>query len=352
MTLRLALSAGVALWCATHAVAEMKVGKVPLTSAGPLAFGPGGVLFVGDPKAAAVVAVNTGDTESRPAKPLQLSGVNAKAAALIGVKPEDVAVADLAVNPVSNRVYLSVARGKGPDALPVILKVTDAGELAEVSLDKVAHAVAPLSKPVADGPKRRESITGLEFVGGRLYVAGLSNEEFASTLRSLAYPFDGTAPAAGVQIYHGAHGKYETASPVRTFAGLDIGGKEHILAAYTCTPLVTIPVAELTDGAKVKGRTVAELGNRNRPLDIVTYTKGGKPFALLANSARGVMRVDLAGIDAAEPITSRISKTAGLPYTTLEELKGVEQLDKLGEAHAVLLARAGQSLDIRTIDLP
>ncbi len=36
-------------------------GNVQLQSAGPLAFGPQGVLLVGDPKAAAIYAIETGD---------------------------------------------------------------------------------------------------------------------------------------------------------------------------------------------------------------------------------------------------------------------------------------------------
>jgi len=224
--------------------------------------------------------------------------------------------------------------------------------LKEVALDNVPCARVELSKPVAEGGKRQEAITGLKFVAGKVYVAGLSNEEFASTLRTIPYPFDGTSAAAGVEIFHGAHGKFETASPVRTFTQIEVNGKPEILAAYTCTPLVRIPVSDLADGAKVKGTTVAELGNRNRPLDIVTYTKGGQSFALVANSARGVMKVSMAGIAKTEPIVTRVTDTAGLGYETVAGLTGVEQLDKLGETHAVLLVRGKDGVAVQTLELP
>src|ERR1051326_8837269 len=42
--------------------ADMKEGKVTLQSMGPLAFGPDGILFAADTKAAALVAIATGDT--------------------------------------------------------------------------------------------------------------------------------------------------------------------------------------------------------------------------------------------------------------------------------------------------
>jgi len=55
---------------------------------------------------------------------------------------------------------------------------------------------------------------------------------------------------------------------------------------------VTSFVTRLKPGAKVKGKTVAELGNRNRPIDMIVYQKGGKDYLLLANSSRGVMKIN------------------------------------------------------------
>ncbi len=54
----------------------------------------------------------------------------------------------------------------------------------------------------------------------------------------------------------------------------------HVLAAYTCTPLVKFPLSDLKPGEKVKGTTIAELGNRNRPLDMIVYQKDGKDYVL------------------------------------------------------------------------
>ncbi len=331
--------------------AGMKSGKVEPTSPGPVCFGPDGTLYLGDPKAACVYAITLAD-EKQPAAKAEVRDLSAQLAGKLGVKGDDVAVVDLAVNPATNRVYLSVARGKGPDAIPVLFKLDGKGELAEVDLSNVPNAKRDLANPISGG-KRQEAITGLKATQDTLYVAGLSNEEFASTFRTISLPFSDKASAsASVGMFHGAHGRYETASPVRTFVPLDVDGKSEILAAYTCTPLVRIATGELKDGAKVKGTTVAELGNRNRPLDIVVYTKDSKRYALMANSARGVMKVELDGLAGAAPITERVKETAGLPYATVKELTGVEQLDKLGETLAVLVVRDKAGLSLRTVELP
>jgi hypothetical protein len=41
-----------------------------------------------------------------------------------------------------------------------------------------------------------------------------------------------------------------------------------IVASYLCTPLVKFPVSALSPGSKVQGTTIAEFGNRNRPVDM------------------------------------------------------------------------------------
>ena len=43
---------------------------------------------------------------------------------------------------------------------------------------------------------------------------------------------------------------------------------------------------------------------------------------------------------------------AGVPYETLTDLKGVQQLDKYDDTRALVLMGEGASLDLRTITLP
>jgi hypothetical protein len=341
-----------------------EVGKPDLKSAGPLTFGPKGVLFVGDPQGAAVFAIGVGQAPDAPiGGEFKLEGVDAKVAALLGTGAGDVMINDVAVEPGSKIAYLSVSRGRGPDAEPAIVRVDGKGNVTALPLDKVPYAKvaisnAPESRAPQAGKKggnpRLESITDLAFVDGRLFIAGLSNEEFASSLRSVEFPFKGKDTSTSVEIYHGAHGAFETRSPVRTFVPFNVGGEPQLLAAYTCTPLVRFPVSELKAGSKMRGTTVAELGNRNRPLDMIAYEKDGKQFLLLANSARGVMKISTDTIEKQEGITEPVKGggTAGLDYDTLKELQGVEQLDKVGEGHAILLVRAGDKASLETIALP
>src|SRR5687767_6619715 len=347
---------------AANWTADMKEGKVELKSAGPLAFGPEGILFIADTKSAAIVAVATGDKTPSSGRLTKVEGINQKIAGLVGSSADQILIDDLVVNPISRNTYLAVSRGRGADATPVLIRVKTDGHPELVSLDKVKFSRAELPDAPVDGVvgqgnrqsnPRRESITDIAFLEDRVLVAGLSNEEFASTLRAIPYPFKTVANGTSVEIYHGAHGRFETRSPVRTFVPFKVGNEAQLLAAYTCTPLVQFPLSDLKPGAKIKGKTIAELGNRNRPLDMIVYQKDGKDYLLLANNSRGIMKISTDQLEKAESIETKVDDKKGLAYETIESWKGIDQLDRLDAQHAVVLRRGDAgSLDLEALPLP
>lgn len=328
----------------TAAPAAASVGP-SFKTIGPLAFGPGNVLFAADTDAAAIVALDLGGASGAPgAKPP--ADFDQQLAALLGTTTAGVAVTDMVVEPGTRNAYFSVMRGAGVDAKPALVRLDGAGALSLVALETTAYTAAALpNAPVAAPAERRnprtQSITDMVFHDGRLLVAGLSNEEFASKLRAVKYPFTSVDAGTSVEIYHGNHGALETRSPVYTLTPYSIGGTPHLLAGYLCTPLVKFPASVVTAGGKVRGTTIAELGNRNRPIDMFVYTKAGKDYLLMSNTSRGVMKIPADTFAAAAPITERVeAEKAGVPYETVASLTGVEQMDLFDGSHALVLARA------------
>jgi hypothetical protein len=352
------LSALVALAFVSTTVAEdvagLKPGNPQLKSATALAFGPDGVLFVADPQAKMIHAIGTGDTKPAGAKELKVERIDNLVAGMLGTTADQVTINDMKVNPASGNIYMSVARGKGPDAKGTIVRIGADGKPAELPMKDVPYASVKIENESKN--PRNPSITSMAFHKGELYVAGMTTDAWESNLKAIPFPFSESATkGAGVQIYHGAHGAYETRAPIQTFMAYDIAGQTHLLASYTCTPLVKFPVEEVKKGDKVKGTTIAELGNRNRPLDIIAYSKDGKDFALIANSARGVMKVGLEGVDKIEEITTPVrggTGTAGLKYDTIKDLDGTLQLDKLNDTTAVVLRKGTDGLMVQTVMLP
>ena len=105
-------------------------------------------------------------------------------------------------------------------------------------------------------------------------------------------------------------------------------------------------------GAKVMGTTIAELGNMNRPLDMIAYRKNGSDHILMANSSRGVMKLDANHLEQYHAITDKIAATHGVPYETIGDLQGVRRLDRLGEDQALAMVATGDALNLTTIALP
>jgi hypothetical protein len=338
----------------------LQKGAADLASATTLAMGPDDILFVGDAKGASVFAIATGDTEGSPASAsIHIDDLPKALAAAVG--GTDATINDLAVNPRTGTAFLAAA----VDGKPVIATVDGTGTITRLPLESIAFSKAvlgdaPADEVVGEGRRARnrrdDSITDLAFFENKLLVSGLRSAVASSTVRELAFPFAEWDDGVAVEIYHAAHGRDEDNAAMRTFVPLSIDGQPTIVGAYVCTPLVKIPVKALSEsGERVKGTTVAELGNRNRPLDMVSYQKDGVGYLLLSNSARGVMRIPTAGLENADALSEPVSGggTAGQDFETVESLQGVVQMDRLNDEMVLVLTEGeGGRQDLHSELLP
>jgi hypothetical protein len=368
----LAVLATAASWSPSAPTLAGKAGKASFSSIGPLTFAPDGTLFAGDTVGAAILALDLKKASGTKGTG-DVADLDQIIAAMLGTDRTQVLITDIAVHPITRNTYVSVMRGEGDTAQAALLRVDGAGKVglvntAALKFSQVAIGDAPRKAAFASpfsmdyvkvGPEyvhqnpRVRTITDMAYVGGQLIVAGLSNEEFNTTLRAIPYPFKAAAGTTNVEIYHANHAQLETRSPIYTFVPYTIGGEPSLIAGYLCTPIVTLPIASLKPGAHVRGKTIGEFGNGNRPLDMVVYSKGGKDFVLMANNRRGVMKIPTEPFAGAATITTPIKTTGGVPFETIASLTGVEQLDGLDATRALVLARsASKGLDLRAIALP
>lgn len=172
-------------------------------------------------------------------------------------------------------------------------------------------------------PVRSLTVTSLAWDRGDILVAGVANSDFSSTLRRIAYPFSGGATAIGIEMYHAVHNQVETRAPIRAMATVGLDGINHLVAAYTCTPLVAVPMTELAAPGKVRAKTIAELGFGNTPLSVTPFqveNEGSRSeWLLVANSAKSADLIALPAIAAAvkadglaSPIKAPFEPLAGL----------------------------------------
>jgi len=321
-------------------------GTPDIQSINGLAFGPDGVLFIGDSKSATIFAIDTKDKQSVTTAPeLELKNIDQKIASLLGTEAKNISIQDLAVNPLSKKIYCAVQTNGGT---PVLLSIAG-DQIQPVNLKNIAFSSVSIGNAPAEDAKDQRgrslrvwAISDLAFADGSVMVSGLSNQEFSSTFRKIPFPFTDKQEESSLEIYHAAHGKYETYAPIKTFTTAVLNGKTYLVASYTCTPLVLFPLDELKPGKHVKGRTVAEFGAGNTPIDMISFRKGNESFLVMANSSRPVMRVRYSSIETfegtlQEPVAESYG-TAGVDFVTLPVVN-VLQMDVLDSSKILVLQR-------------
>lgn len=340
---------------------DFKIGKAEVKSMSVLAFGPEGILFVGDSKSGKIFALDLEDREKNASvESFAIEDIESKLASLLGTDANGVIIHDLAVNPISQNVYLAVSRAdanqlgfwKLPNDIAdasILLKVKADGSMEEVKLTNIKHSVSEVPNIVDEGQQnwrkadmRTEAITDMAYDDGRLYVAGLGNEEFASALRVLPFPFKKGGKYSTIEVFHVAHGKSETEAPIRTLLPYEIDGKKYILASYTCTPFVSIPVESIGVEKHIVSKTLAEFGFGNMPIDIVAYTARGKGAIMMSNTSKALIRINPENISQQkEGLTEPLKEgeyAVGMPHNVWSVV-GVSHLANLNEDHLLALQR-------------
>jgi hypothetical protein len=342
-----------------------------------LAFGPDNVLFVGDIAGSAVHAFALRDKDLTPQTGVELGnfhnfegvdlvlGLDVKLAALMATTYDNIVISDLAVHQPTQQIFLSVERGRGADVIPAIVKVNH-GQLEVLNLDDIPHSSVRIPNEPDDNarlefePQQVYAITDVKYYNGEVFVTGISNQRFASTLYRIPYPFTGEKATSTVEIWHPVHGEFETRAPIIRQLIREVRGEPHLFAVYGCTPLVRFPVAALKDGAHVRGDTIGELGYGSNPLDMLTFNNpfDHKDYLLVTIDVRGAAQIAAADLETAppEPTGGPIDfGPGGLGRTQRNLPVRAEHMEILNPKWAVAIWRHPKTayrLDLGTLTVP
>ncbi|MEM7563810.1 MAG: hypothetical protein AAF353_12275 [Pseudomonadota bacterium] len=343
-----------------------------LKSAGALAFDNGNTLFVGDSKAGKVHAfelngrllVDQSSYQLGRAQTFEgrtiIDGIDKEIGGLLGIPADQVQINDMVVHKKTRQIFISVHRGLGPNAEAVILQV-DKGELNLVNLRDAKHSYANVGPVPSDEtlefgqPLNQLAITDIDYYKGEIFVAGLSNEAFSSKLRRISFPFDGKVKTSSVEIWHAVHAQYETRAPIITQTITEFDGEPTLIAIYACTPVVRIPLAELKDGAKVRGTMIGEMGFGNTPIDIIQFTNAWDKSenVLITNTNRSAAQIPLNAIASAKEMphgegVKPVFSVAGVEQYSMP-MAGTLHLDTIDETWAVTIRHSPE--DVRNVQL-
>lgn len=330
--------------------ASVSASAADVKSISRLATGPENVLFIADWKTARVHAITLPVVAQKPAgTAFNILDLEKLLSEQVG--GAKITVEDMVARPGTGEVYVAVSYGVAKT--PALIVITGDEKARRIDLEEATSTSIELRDPPTSNykfwretPERSFTVTDMKWRHGELFVAGLSNQDFASTLRRVKYPF-GSQQSTSVEIYHAGHNLIETRAPIRAMSFATLSGKPYLVAAYTCTPLVIIPLDQLEDGAHVRGKTVAELGYGNTPADMISYTKTeqGKTedLVLLVNFNRVSNIIPVSQLEAA---SARPGIETVVPFGQIvgvdvmqAPLAGTLRVDNLDEKSFVVVRR-------------
>lgn len=332
-----------------------------------MTFAPDGRLIAADWRSGMLYTLALPALAKTKETSLNLLSVGELIGSALKIDATKVRVTASAFHQESQTALLAIATGKRVDAPTAVVMISAQGKVQLLDLDRAIASSQTLSEP-PDGGKlwsdrdtRSLFITDMKFYGGELLVAGLTNSTFDSTLRRIPYPFDGKASTTRIEMYHAVHNQIETRAPVRAFNVIDVEGVPTLLAAYTCTPLVTVPLSELKHNSKVRGKTIAELGFGNTPLDVVPFTidyQGKKSdWVLIANSAKAadlISQKDIVQATKAEglstPVKAPFQQYAGVPSIPLP-MTNLQKVMDQGPQFLLALRRAADTGELQLVSI-
>jgi hypothetical protein len=349
----------------------------PLRSAGALTFGTNNVLFVGDIIGAKVHAFALQDKDLTSQTDLisgnfhnfegrdQVVGLDQKLAALLGTSVDKIVINDMVVHQPTEQIFMSVERGRGTDAIPAIVKVNHR-QLETLELDSIPHShVSIPNEPDAKAmlefdPQQMYAITDVKYYNGELFVTGITNQRFASTVHRIPYPFNSNMATCTVEIWHPVHGEFETRAPIIRHVIRELNGEPYLFAVYGCTPLVRFPLSALKDGTHVHGDVIGELGYGANPLDMLIFTSpaDSKDYLLVTIDTRSAAQIAVSELASAPPEAAGGSidfGPGGLGRTQRALPIKAEHIAILNSKWAVLIWRHPRTtyrLDLSTIALP
>jgi hypothetical protein len=281
----------------------------PVLSAGKITFVDANTLVVADWRGGQLHTINLPAVAVGTPAPFNLKDVSAPIAKALRTTPESLRFEDMAVRPGSEVAFITLSvEGKTANtkSKPVLVSVDAAGRVALINLDQGKRDSVEIgSLPSADKrlwrdtPAASFTVTDMKYHEGKLYVAGLSNASFASALRVFDFPFKGSAAVSSVEMYHPVHNQLETRAPIRKMVITSLNGEPTLVAAFTCSPLVTIPLKDLKDGAHISAKTVAEFGWGSAPAGMVMFDAGQGPMVLLTHSHKSADLMSVADIASA-----------------------------------------------------
>ncbi|HEY3116240.1 MAG TPA: hypothetical protein VGK54_05820, partial [Chloroflexota bacterium] len=101
------------------------------------------------------------------------------------------------------------------------------------------------------------------------------------------------------------------------------------------TPVVHFSLKDFQPNTQVKGRTVADLGAGNTPIDLVAFKRDGDEYLLISNTRHPLLKIASKDIDKQEGLTEP-KQPLGVPRESLSQ-QGVSLMANLNGSYVLMM---------------
>ncbi len=328
-----------------------QTGDPQLGSADRLAFGPQGVLLIGDGPKDRILAVATEDndpTNSPRYLVPRIRNISLKIRDIFGPGNGQIEVTDIAVHPISHRIYISLARVETNES--AVVKVEPDGKFSRLELESLSWGEIKVPKMGAVGTVFRD----LVWKDNTLIASTVEDSWSPSRVFTMQGPINESSSGALTQThsYHRSHRRWETEAPIDAMLAFEFNGKPHLAATYSCAPIVRFSVEGLMQGeARTTGETPFDLGPGKQVLEMIEYEKDGKGYMLivywfLRPSEIYALQVDreyltqTENLDVSAPVFFPMQRPENPPQGVrrVEDFDGAARIVKIDEQRALVAA--------------
>ncbi|HLF92895.1 MAG TPA: hypothetical protein VJB14_05510 [Planctomycetota bacterium] len=348
MRTRIAMAALVVLVAAAGAIAALGTPQAGGAAVQLLAikFDAEGTLYAADAKNNQIASYGLADKKGKLA-PVQVPDLGAQLAKALSCGADEVVIHDIAAHPTTFAVFLSVGKKGTPESR--LFKVGADRKVVEVAVGELKKAAVKLP----DGTQPFDiAVTAKNVI---LSSTG-RDRTFSSELHRVPLPLaEGKMLNAQTELYHASHKAWETKAPLVAMTAFTMGGKEYIVGATKCTPVVRIPVDEIGDKAKVKTTTIIELGGGNSPVSMMVYGQGPNQSLILTHlksAQEGAYKVSPAVLAEGTKVNEKAPNRGGKNAESIAAWKNAKKAALLGPTLAVAVIDQGGSLSLVTLPLP
>jgi hypothetical protein len=345
----------------TNELGKPQFGDPGMLSIQRLAFGPGGVLLMGDGVKDRVVAIETGDTDTdnRGEQHFDhIEGVTNRIATALGddVPASDIWIQDFALNPLSHRLYVAVTRFT--ESTPSLLWFGGDGNAHVVDLAAVVYAA--INYPVVQSAG--SFVTGLAWLDNYIVASAIKQPNTPSNVMVMNAPFNhgGGTHTISPFIYYPGFAQWVSEVAVDGLFPFEHQGSEWVALGFPNCPVVRYRVSDIAGGLGPEGETAFDFGS-GTIRDAFHYELDGEKFLLVTvynlgflNQTLGVriqesLLIDEVNINSLAPILFQFDQqplVAGVDR--IYSLDEAEHLLKLGTSELVIF----RADSLQTMSLP